>query len=120
MKGNTWLIVGVIVVALAIFLYTKSPASGRYDSFAQCLTENDVKMYGAFWCPHCQNQKKAFGASWQYVTYIECSLPDGRSQTEFCQRANIKGYPTWEFGDGSRIEGEASFEQLAQRSGCSP
>jgi len=27
-------------------------------TFAKCLTENGAKMYGAYWCTHCENQKK--------------------------------------------------------------
>ena len=30
-------------------------------------------MYGAYWCPHCQAQKKVFGESFQYVPYVECT-----------------------------------------------
>ena len=76
-------------------------------------------MYGAYWCPHCINQKKSFGDSWKYVNYIECSLPGGQGQTEICQQAGITGYPTWEFQDGSRLSGEVPFPVLMQRSGCS-
>jgi hypothetical protein len=119
MKNQTTVIAVIIIAAIAFFLYNQSSAPGTYDDFAKCLTANDVKMYGAFWCPHCQNQKKSFGASWQYVDYIECSMPDGNSQTEFCKQANIQSYPVWEFKDGSRVEGEATFAVLSQKSGCS-
>jgi len=74
-------------------------------------------MYGAYWCPHCANQKDLFGNSFQYVDYIECSLPS-RAQTEFCNNAGIENYPTWEFQDGERTEGVMSLESLAARSGC--
>ena len=118
MKSQTTIIVVIIIAAAAFFLYNQSSAPGRYDDFAKCLTANDVKMYGAFWCSHCQSQKKLFGASWQYVDYVECSMPDGNSQTEFCKQAGIQGYPTWEFKDGSRLDGEVPFSQLSQKSGC--
>ncbi len=75
-------------------------------------------MYGAFWCPHCQNQKEMFGDSWKYVNSIECSTPDGRGQVEVCQQAGITGYPTWEFQDGSRVAGEITLTGLSQKSGC--
>ena len=91
---------------------------GKYDAFAQCLTENGVKMFGAYWCPHCLNQKKEFGKSWQYVTYVECSLPGGQGQTEVCSKEGIKGYPTWEFANGERVSGEVPFPELSQKSGC--
>ncbi|MBI5389661.1 hypothetical protein HZB01_04765 [Candidatus Woesearchaeota archaeon] len=88
------------------------------DAFAQCLSDKGVKMYGAFWCPHCLNQKEAFGSAWQYANYIECSLPDQSGQTEFCIQQNIKGYPTWEFADGNRVSGEVPLEKLAVITGC--
>jgi len=91
---------------------------GKYDEFAKCLSEKGVKFYGAYWCPHCNNQKQMFGESFQYINSIECSLPNRAGQTAFCTQAGIRAYPTWEFGDGRRFEGELSFEQLSQYSGC--
>ena len=91
--------------------------SSKYGAFAQCMTNSGVKMYGAYWCPHCNNQKEMFGDSWQYINYIECSLPNRAGQTQFCNDAGIRAYPTWEF-IGQRIEGELTLEQLSQLSGC--
>jgi len=54
----------------------------------------------------------------KYINYVECSLPNKAGQTQFCNQAKIKGYPTWEFNDQSRVEGEMTIEQLSQRSGC--
>lgn len=87
---------------------------GTYDVFAQCLTEKGVVMYGADWCPHCQNQKKLFGSSFQYVAYVECP-----KEPKVCLEKNITGYPTWLVADGTRLEGEQSFLSLEQQSGCS-
>ncbi len=117
------LIIGIVVLVISsVFGFRiigkAISESGKYDGFAKCLTENGVKMYGAFWCPHCNNQKQMFRDSWEYVTYIECSLPNGAGQTQFCNLADIKAYPTWEFKDGSRVEGELTFEQLSGYSGC--
>ena len=110
----------VVIAVLGIFFVAKdSGRPGQYDEFAQCLNDKGVKMYGAFWCPHCKNQKEEFGKSWQYVNYVECSTADGNSQLKVCQDANIQGYPTWEFGDGERLEGEVPFATLAEKSGCS-
>ena len=91
----------------------------EYIPFAKCLNEKGVKMYGAYWCGHCQNQKKMFGDSWEFVNYIECSLPGNSGQTEICKKEGITGYPTWEFADGEREGGELSFETLSKKSGCS-
>lgn len=88
-----------------------------YDAFAQCLAEKGVKMYGASWCGHCTNQKLAFGESWQYVDYVECSTSGGGQAPE-CAAAGIRGYPTWVFPGGEKLSGERSFEELSQKSGC--
>ena len=34
------------------------------------------------------------------------------------EKAGINGYPTWEFQNGDRIEGEVSFPELSQRTSC--
>lgn len=91
---------------------------GDHDPFAQCLTDEGVKMYGAYWCPHCAEQKTRFGESFDFITYIECSLPNRAGETRACQLANIQSYPTWEFGDGSRATGVQSLEDLASRTSC--
>jgi hypothetical protein len=86
--------------------------------FAQCLGSKGAVFYGAFWCPHCQNQKKEFGRDAKYLPYVECSTPDSQKQTQICKDKNIEGYPTWEFADGTREEGEISWEILSEKTGC--
>lgn len=122
-KKSLWLtlgMIGLIIVPLVIYAVSNQSKAkqGQYDQLARCLTEKGAKMYGAFWCPHCVSQKKDFGSSWQYINYIECSLPDGKTQTGECREAGIDGYPTWEFADGSRIGGQISPEDLAQKTDC--
>jgi hypothetical protein len=109
--------IGVLFVILAFF-FINLDGQDKYDEFAKCLTENGVKMYGAFWCSHCEAQKKSFGSSWEHVNYIECSTPDGQSQMPECLTAGIKGYPTWEFLSGERLAGEVSFKVLSEKTGC--
>ena len=87
-------------------------------SLAQCLKDKGAVFYGAFWCPHCQKQKALFGDSVKYLPYVECSTPDGKNQTEVCKNNNITGYPTWKFKDGTELTGEVSFENLANKTGC--
>lgn len=127
-SSRNLIIVGVIsmvilvagVVGLSVDWGSVAGAkNNRLDEFAQCLSDANVKMYGAYWCPHCQNQKKEFGSSFEKVDYVECSLPGGSGQTEACNQAGIESYPTWEFGDGSRMTGEVSLQTLAEKSGCS-
>lgn len=91
---------------------------GPLDGFASCLEERDAIFYGAFWCPHCQNQKGMFGRSSRKLPYIECSTPDGRSQLPVCVNRDIKSYPTWVFADESRLTGEVPLAKLAEKTGC--
>jgi hypothetical protein len=125
MKISKPAIVGIIVIViaiLAVFGFNMTgqvvAATGKYDSFAQCLSQSGVKMYGAYWCPHCNEQKSMFGSSWQYVNYVECSLANRAGETPACTQAGITAYPTWEFQDGSRVEGALTLEELSTRSGC--
>lgn len=117
MKKLFWiiLVMGIVIVSGCA---ANNKGTSRYDDFAKCLTEQGAKFYGAYWCPHCENQKGMFGNSIDYVNYIECSLPNRAGQTEECRQAEIESYPTWEFQDGKRVSGVMSFEQLSQNSGC--
>jgi len=77
-------------------------------------------MYGAFWCPHCQEQKEKFGEAFKYVPYVECAvLGQPRTvQSQACSEMQIHRYPTWIFPDGDRVEAIQTLEQLSQRTGC--
>ncbi len=106
------IIIFVIVLAVVIFLMRlvlrATLASGKYDSFAQCLVSKNVKFYGAFWCPHCQDQEKSLQATRQKLEseglYQECSTRDLKAQTPVCIEKKIIKYPTWIFADGTRVE----------------
>ncbi len=118
-KGkNKIYVIGVIVLFLVLILIyslTKPKSSpDNLDEFAKCLTDKGFKMYGAYWCGHCNAQKEMFGESFKYIDYVECE-----EQTEDCLKAGIRGYPTWIFPDQNKIEGSASLEHLSNLSGCS-
>ena len=109
----------IAVAALAFFRTHQGPIEpGKYDQFAMCLKDKGATFYGAFWCPHCQAQKKMFGSSVSLLPYVECSTPDAKSQTQICIDKNIKSYPTWEFADGSRLTGEISLAELSGKTSC--
>lgn len=113
----------VVLLGVSFWYVNKNKNQGtevlsKMDNFAQCLKDKGAIFYGAFWCPHCQNQKALFGTSQKYLPYVECSTPDGQSQNDLCQVKKISGYPTWEFKGGSRISGEISLSQLADKTGC--
>ncbi|MEZ4210809.1 MAG: hypothetical protein R3B39_00715 [Candidatus Paceibacterota bacterium] len=124
---NKQTIISIVIIAVAvigglIILQTASNKEagkpGQYDALATCLGEAGAKFYGAFWCPHCNNQKKAFGKSEKLLPYTECSTPDGNAQTQVCIDNEIQSYPTWIFADGSRLTGEQSPETLAEKTSC--
>lgn len=89
------------------------------EAFTNCLSEKGAKMYGAYWCSHCKEQKEMFENSFENIEYIECTEEDNpRVQTMACQQAGISGYPTWEI-NGQLYPGKQSFEALSKLSGCS-
>jgi len=112
------LILGTVATAIIRGGGSSTATSGKYDTFATCLKDKGTTFYGAFWCPHCQAEKKLFGSSVKLLPYVECSTPDGSGQTQVCIDKGIKGYPTWEFADGSRLNGEIPLEQLAEKTSC--
>lgn len=111
-------IAALIVLPLVLFSLPGVSGPGPLDGFAKCLGEKGAVFYGAFWCPHCQNQKRMFDTSAQYLPYVECSLPSGRGQTQECTDKGITGYPTWVFADESRLSGEIPLKDLAEKTGC--
>ncbi len=111
-------IIGIAIFAGIYFLVSKNSEPGKLDIFAQCLKDKGAVFYGAFWCPHCQNQKTMFGKSQKLLPYVECSTPDGKGQLAVCKEKNVTGYPMWEFSDGSRESGEVSLEKLSEKTSC--
>ncbi|MCC6805945.1 MAG: hypothetical protein IT381_00865 [Deltaproteobacteria bacterium] len=82
-----------------------------------CLESSGVKMYGAFWCPHCKAQMELFGDAFPSAIYVECSNAD-HSQNDVCRAEDIAGYPTWIFADGARLVGEQTLATLKDKAGC--
>lgn len=122
-KSSSWFLYGaaaLVVIGLFGFIIAEQSASRdpKMDAFAQCLTDNGVKMYGAWWCPHCKSQKELFGKSFSKINSIECSSAGSNSMNQICQEAKIEGYPTWEFKDGTRVSGEQSLEDLGKKAEC--
>jgi hypothetical protein len=131
---NNWkfgVVTGLVVVAMLVgarFL----PSSNTRDNsavkgetvneesidsaaLAKHLTQVGAKVYGAAGCGACEYQKGLFGDNWQYITYVECGTEDG-GQAEVCIAAEIEGYPTWEFSDGTKQIGVMSLSELAEKS----
>lgn len=114
---------GAVIAVLALHLYYAGywgRAPREEDPWvrglAEHLTKTNAKFYGAYWCPHCVEQKELFGASVKRIPYVECS-PSGPSapQATECKEKGIKGYPTWII-NGARYSGTVGLDALAQYS----
>lgn len=110
----------IIAVSFLIFMMIRSnvvpePETSDEDfatTLAKCLTDQGVKMYGADWCPHCQNQKKMFGEAFKYIDYVDCEM-----DKEQCINAGVPGYPTWIINN-THYSGAHPLELLANISKC--
>lgn len=107
----------LVAIGLIIFAVWKGAQPSIYTPLAQCLTEKGVKMYGAWWCSHCKEQKELFGNAFRDVTYVECSDMN-KNTLPICVEAGIPGYPTWILGDGTVVRGVQSLEALAEKTSC--
>ena len=109
-------------IILSLFFLTacgEDALGDRYIGFAQCLTDKQVKMYGAYWCPHCADQKSLFGKKgFEKITYIECDRNGENANPQLCKAKKIEGYPTWEFADKSMNAGEMTLAELSKKTGC--
>jgi uncharacterized membrane protein/glutaredoxin len=94
---------------------------------AKHLKKIGAKMYGAYWCPHCHDEKELFGKeAAQIINYIECDPGGVNPQTELCQQIlekakkesgqDVVGFPTWEI-NGKFYMGTQTLTDLADRSG---
>jgi thiol-disulfide isomerase/thioredoxin len=115
---TSWIVIGIVVVVLLGGMVWYASRPGTYDTFAGCIKESGATFFGAFWCPHCQEQKALFGKSASKLPYVECSTLDGTSQLPICTDEKIETYPTWEFKDGSRRTGTLSLSELSNLTSC--
>ncbi len=84
---------------------------------ARHLSNIGAKEYGAFWCPHCHEQKELFGKeAAALINYVECDPRGKNGKPELCKKAEIKGFPTWKM-NGQTYEGVQPLEKLANLTG---
>ncbi|KAK9676381.1 hypothetical protein RND81_11G073400 [Saponaria officinalis] len=104
--------------------YYETPINTESTPFAASLAKHlhsiGAKMYGAFWCTHCQEQKEMFGReAAKLLDYVEC-FPDGVKKGTLmipaCSNIGIEGFPTWVI-NGEVLSGEKTIEELAKLSG---
>ena len=118
--GKTALYAVLILAAFGAAFYLGRRSQHKYDNFARCLTDRGLKMYGAYWCPHCSEQKEKFSAAFEYAPYTECGVKgDTRAVTQVCKDAGIQHFPTWQFPPtGERVERVFELQELSDRTGC--
>jgi large repetitive protein len=87
-------------------------------AFARALTDSGARFFGAAWCPFCTQQKELFEDGYKYLPFVEVTNAD-RTPNQIAIDENITNYPTWEFDDGTRLEGVQTLATLAQRAGIS-
>ncbi|CAA7035697.1 unnamed protein product [Microthlaspi erraticum] len=103
---------------------TEITTSSSPDAIALAKHLNSIgaKMYGAFWCSHCLEQKQMFGReAAKLLNYVEC-FPEGYKKGtkifKACSEAGIEGFPTWII-NGQVLSGEVELAELAEMSGFS-
>ena len=118
----TGLIVGAIVLIGTLGIYSSQNRQAYVPQtfagrLAQHLNNSGAKMYGAFWCPHCSDQKELFGTAVKQMPYVECAddTANPRVQSALCRSKQIESYPTWEIG-GKFYLGVKPLEELAKLS----
>lgn len=108
-------VIGTLVLTIAFFIFNKNSAGAKVnlDTFAQCLADKSVTMYGTEWCVYCKEQKKLLGDSFHLVPYVDCGTEPNK-----CAENKIENTPTWLFLDGHRLIGLQTLEKLSQESSC--
>jgi uncharacterized membrane protein/glutaredoxin len=94
-------------------------ASAYAEGLAKHLAASGARFYGAYWCPHCAEQKRMFGEAARYLPYVECDPRSPEGRPEECRRAGVRAFPTWVIG-GRKYEGTIPLEELAKLSGYPP
>jgi len=81
-------------------------------AIATRLQRLDAKMFGAYWCSHCNNQKQVLGhPAVDKFPYIECDKDGVGSQVDLCKARKVPGFPTWEIR-GKLYPGEKDLSEL--------
>lgn len=108
-----------VAVLLGGYAFTPTTVASQptdeLSLLADHLKQSGAAFYGAYWCPHCQNQKKMFGSAASRLPYVECDARGKDAQVAACQAAGVRAYPTWVI-NGERREGELSVSDLKRLS----
>jgi glutaredoxin len=121
LRANSRLAVGAAALTAALVVGCGPQAAQQTSQasfeaqLAEHLRETGATMYGAYWCPHCADQKALFAEASDQIPYVECDPSGQDPQPQLCQERGIQGYPTWEI-DGQLHPGTRSLDELARLS----
>lgn len=113
MKISTLSVVAM-VAGITFLVGCSSTNTDQNTKLAECLTSKGTTMYGTNRCSHCQAQKDLFG----YEAFSKIKFVDCDKEKNICAVEWVQGYPTWKFANGSKLEGEQTFQALAQAAWC--
>ena len=114
----------ILIGGVAVFGRTQESEAGKYDTFAQCLYDSGMRMYGSVTCSFCARQRELFGGSFEYIREIECDPRNAGNETERCIAKNITHTPTWiqEDEEGEELyrfeAGVVPLKELSEISKC--
>jgi uncharacterized membrane protein/glutaredoxin len=108
-----------VVAAVVIFAGGPADATPYQIGLARHLAAVHAVMYGAYWCPHCREQKELFASAASLLPYVECDSGGPRARPDLCRDAQVRRFPTWVIGS-QRFEGVQTLEDLAKASNFSP
>lgn len=98
--------------AAFIFAMPEGGSAAYEAALARHLRDQGAVMYGAYWCPHCTEQKALFGDAAKDLPYVECDPKGMNARPDLCEKAGVKSFPTWVLGD-KRREGVQTPQALA-------
>lgn len=125
-KKAVWtaIVVGIFLAFITFAVQSRTVPEGKYNEFAQCLSDKGFIVYGSATCSYCATQRAMFGSAFKKITEIECNPRNPHPQTQLCVDKDIKGTPTWiqEDAEGKDVyrfpAGVVSLEELSRVSGC--
>lgn len=83
-------------------------------NFAKYLRDNNIVMYSAYWCPHCNDQKQLFGKeAVEELIIVECAKDGKNNKYKLCQEKGIEGFPSWEINN-EIYSGTVSLDELSE------
>lgn len=111
-----------------VFFIVDTESGEAETQLAKHLKASGATMYGAYWCPHCCEQKQLFGqTAMKDLNYVECASSGKNADPEQCkavveaveaQTGEKFGFPTWKIGD-RYYSGRKTLPELAELSGYS-